>query len=113
MAQVLEFPSRQVQGLSYLESQLRELLKRKGADQALMDYAVTTVREIYQQHANAENYSFALELPQDTDEALAQLLQTRIADGIAGIRAENHVIIVRLIAELALAKVQLYQRDRD
>ena len=113
MAKVLEFPSRQVQGLSYVESQLRELLKRKGADQALMDYAAITIREIYQHYANAENYSFRLELPEATDEAMSKLLQARIEDGIEGIRAENHAIIVRLIAELALARVQLYQRERD
>jgi hypothetical protein len=112
MAKILQFPSARIQGLSFLEEQLRELLRNKGADQELMDFAASTVRTIYQESAAAENYSFSLSLPECVDEAGAGELQEQIQQGIAEIRKENHAIIVRLIAELALARVQLFQLQR-
>ncbi len=113
MANIIEFPSARIQGLSFLEEQLRDLLRSKGADEELMDYAARTVREIYEQSADAENYSFSVDLPETLDSAVAEALQAQLQEGVAGIRAANHAIIVRLIAELALARVQLFQAGRD
>jgi hypothetical protein len=112
MATILQFPSARVQGLSFLEDQLRDLLHGKGADKELMDYAASTVRDIYQRNVAEENYSFSLRLPEGIDESSADNLQQQIQEGIVGIRAENHAIIVRLIAELALAEVKLFQLRR-
>lgn len=112
MATVLEFPSQQVQGLSFLESQLRDLLGAKGADEELMAFAAKTVREIYERYATAENYSFSLELPGDISPGSSNQLKQDIQAGIEQIRGENHAIIVRLIAELALAEVRRFQLER-
>ena len=112
MATILQFPSARIQGLSFLEDQLRDLLRGKGADEELMDYAASTVRDIYQRNVAEENYSFSLSLPEDTSEHSAENLQRQIESGVAGIRAENHSIIIRLIAELALAEVKLFQLQR-
>jgi hypothetical protein len=112
MAKILQFPSAQIQGMAFLEDQLRELLRGKGADRELMDFAASTVKEIYQRNVEAENYSFSLSLPEVMDAAGENLLQQQIAQGIAKIREENHAVIVRLIAELALAQVQVFQLSR-
>ncbi len=113
MATILQFPSQQVQGLAYLEEQLRDLLLARGADQELVDFAANTVSEVYQRNAQAENYDFSLELPAAIDESSAEQLQEGIQAGIAGIQAENHAIIVRLIAELVLAEVKIFQYQRE
>ena len=113
MAKILQFPSAQVQGMTFLEDQLRELLRGKGADQELMDYAASTVRDIYQRNVGAENYQLSVSLPDSVVEADASGLEQQIQQGIDGIRAENHALVVRLIAELALAQVQLFQLQRE
>jgi hypothetical protein len=113
MAAILQFPSQQVQGLAYLEEQLRDLLLARGADQELIDFAARTVSDVYQRNAQAENYDFSLALPAGIDESSAEQLQEGIQAGIVGIRTENHAIIVRLIAELVLAEVKIFQYQRD
>jgi hypothetical protein len=113
MANILQFPSQQVQGLAYLEEQLKELLLARGADQELVDFAASTVSDVYQRNVTAENYDFSLSLPAVIDEPAAQQLQRAIETGIEGIRSENHAIIVRLIAELVLAEVKIFQYQRD
>lgn len=113
MARILEFPSQQVQGLAFLKDQIRDLLASKGADEELMNFAAATVGEIYQRHTQAENYGFTLTLPGSVDADAAALLQQDIEAGIQTIRAENHAVIVRLIAELTLAEVRSFQSERD
>lgn len=113
MAQVLEFPSQRVQGLAFLEEQIRELLTTRGADEELVDFAANTVREVYQRNIDAENYSFRLEVPASISEEDAASLRQGIESGINQIRDENHAIIVRLIAELVLAEVKLFQHQRQ
>jgi len=113
VATILQFPSQQVQGLAYLEDQLRDLLLARGADQLLIDFATRTVSDVYQRNVQAENYDFSLELPAGIDESSAEQLREGIQAGIVGIRTENHAIIVRLIAELVLAEVKIFQYQRD
>lgn len=113
MAKVLEFPSQRVQGLAFLEGQIRDLLAARGADEELMEFAADTIGEIYQRNVDAENYSFSLALPDTIDEAQSADLQQNIEVGIERIRAENHAIIVRLIAELTLAEVKIFQHQRQ
>jgi len=112
VAQVLEFPSQRVQGLAFLEEQIRELLAARGADDKLINFAANTVREIYQRNIEAENYDFRLEVPGNISEEDAETLRCGIEEGLRQIRDENHAIIVRLIAELVLAEVKLFQHQR-
>ncbi len=112
MAKILEFPSQRVQGLAFLEEQIRDLLAARGADEELMEFAASTIGDIYQRNVDAENYCFSLVLPDTIDETQSVKLQADIETGIERIRAENHAIIVRLIAELTLAKVKIFQQQR-
>jgi hypothetical protein len=113
MATILQFPSQQVQGLAYLEEQLGDLLLGRGADQELVDFAARTVSDVYRRNVQAENYDFSLELPPGIDESAAEQLREGIQAGIVGIQAENHAIVVRLIAELVLAEVKIFQYQRE
>lgn len=113
MSNVLTFPSEQVQGLAYLDRQLRELMRAKGADEAIIDFAAEQLTSIYGQLSDSEQYSFEVSLPttlsaQDSDD-LAQ----QINAGLEGVRKENHALLVRLVAQLVLAEVKLFQHERD
>ena len=112
MSQVLEFPSRERQGLAFLEQQVRELLAARGADEELMDYAASTVRDIYEKNVQAENYTVSLDLPEGLNPDQLGQLEEALAGAIEEVRDENHAVVVRLVAELALARVRLFQYER-
>ena len=69
MAEILEFPSRQAQGLAFLDRELRALLAARGADQRLIDFAVSQLTRTYAQLSESEQYSFTVELPASIDAA--------------------------------------------
>ena len=113
MGKVLEFPSQQAQGLAYLDAQLRKLLTSKGADQQLIDFAADQLTQTYTQLSKSEQYSFRIELPAGLDDEDTETLNQQINAGLEGIRSENHGLMVKLVAQLVLAKVQLFQHARD
>jgi hypothetical protein len=113
MGEVLEFPSRQAQGLAYLDRQLRELLSARGADQALIDFAANQLTQIYADLAESEQYSFSVELPDDLAEPEREQLYQQINRGLEGIRRENHALMLKLAAQLVLAQVRLFQHERQ
>lgn len=112
MGQVFEFPSQQAQGLAYLDRQLRSLLEHKGADQQLIDFAASQLTQIYAQLSESEQYVFTLRLPPGLDADARADLSEQITDGLEGIRQENHAMMVKLVAQLVLAEVRLYQHER-
>ena len=113
MGKVLEFPSQQAQGLAYLDTQLRNLLASKGADQKLIDFAAKILTQTYAELSESEQYSFSIALPAGIDESDSAELNQQINTGLQGIRAESHALMVRLVAQLVLTKLQLFQRERD
>lgn len=113
MGKVLEFPSRQVQGLAYLDGQLRKLLASKDADQTLIDFAAEQLTRTYAQLSESEQYSFSIQLPPGIDDADSEDLNQQINTGLEGIRVENHALMVKLVAQLVLTKVQLFQHERE
>ena len=112
MGDILEFPSQQAQGLAYLDRQLRELLTARGADQQLIDFTADQLTRIYAELTEAEQYSFSVELPSSLGDAEAASLYEQINTGLSGIRKENHALMLKLIAQLVLAEVKLFQRER-
>lgn len=113
MAQILSFPSQEAQGLAYLDRQLRELMESKGADVALIDFAAQHLTSIYSQLTDAEQYSFAVQLPEGLSQEDSHSLSEQINSGLSGLRKENHSTLVRLIAQLVLAEVKLFQHERE
>ena len=113
MASIIEFPSQRAQGLAFLDQQVRRLLAERGADKALIDFAAETTRRVYERSVEAENYSFSVTLPESISDNDAQALRDSIREGVERIRDENHAVLVRLIAELVMAEVRMFQASRD
>ena len=112
MADILEFPSRQAQGLAFLDRELRALLAARGADERLIDFAVSQLTRTYAQLTESEQYSFSVALPDSIDTAAKDALYQQINAGLEGIRKENHALMVQLIARLVLAELRLFQHER-
>ena len=112
MGDILEFPSQQAQGLAYLERQLREMLAARGADQPLIDFASSELTQIYAQLSESEQYSFSVELPETLSQEEKDALATQINLGLGGVAKANHALMLRLIAQLVLAEVKLFQHER-
>ncbi|MEM1113720.1 MAG: hypothetical protein AAGI11_17535 [Pseudomonadota bacterium] len=113
MGKLLEFPSQQAQGLAFLDRQLRAMLKARGADDATIDFAASALTRIYAELSDAERYSFSIQLPLGLDDAQAEALASEINQGLDGIRRENHALMLKLIAQLVLAEVRLFQHERS
>ncbi len=112
VGEILEFPSQQAQGLAFLDQQLRVLLASRGADQQLIDFAVDQLTRIYGELSESEQYSFAVELPESISAPDRDSIYRQITGGLEGIRRENHALMVKLIAQLVLAEVRLFQHER-
>jgi hypothetical protein len=112
LAEILEFPSRRAQGLAFLDRELRALLAARGADQRLIDFAVSQLTGTYAQLSESEQYSFTVELPASIDPAQRDALYQQINSGLEGIRKENHALMVQLVARLVLAELRLFQHQR-
>ena len=112
MGEVLEFPSQQAQGLAYLDRQLRALLQARGADEQLVDFAVDQLTRIYSELSESEQYSFGVELPDTISTRDRDSIYRQVTEGLEGIRKENHALMVKLIAQLVLAEVKLFQHER-
>ena len=112
MGKLLEFPSQQAQGLAYLERELRRLLASKGSDDETIDFAVAALTRIYSELNEAEKYTFSIQLPLGLDSEQSNALETEINRGLEGIRQENHALMLKLVAQLVLAEVRLFQHER-
>ncbi|MEH6608752.1 MAG: hypothetical protein V7696_05235 [Halioglobus sp.] len=113
MGDILEFPSQQAKGLAFLDRELRSLLEAKGADQLLIDFAATQLTQTYAQLSESEQYSFEVDLPKSLSVEQGSKLEEQINTGLEGVRKENHALLLKLIAQLVLAEVRLFQRQRD
>lgn len=113
MGNILEFPSQQAQGLAFLDRQLRSLLEAKGADEQLIDFAANQLTRIYADLSESEQYSFSVELPESISPTDRERLYSQVNEGLEGIRKENHSLMIKLVAQLVLAQVRLFQHERD
>ena len=112
MGDILEFPSQRTQGLAFLDRQLRELLAARGADERLVDFAANQLTKTYAHLSESEQYSFTVELPSHLTEEERDRLYREINAGLEGIRKENHALLVKMLAQLVLAEVKLFQHER-
>lgn len=112
MGDILDFPSQQAQGLAYLDRELRSLLATRGADEQLIDFAASQLTRIYADLSESEQYSFSVDLPAGISETERDRLHTQITAGLEGIRKENHALMIKLVAQLVLAELRLFQHER-
>ena len=113
MGDILNFPTSKAQGMAFLESQLREILARKGADEQLIAFAVEQLVRVYARINDSEQYSFSVRLPAGLSEAQKTILQADINKGLEAVRRNNHALLLELMAQLVLAEVKLFQHQRD
>ncbi|MFV0278702.1 MAG: hypothetical protein ACK5HY_16175 [Parahaliea sp.] len=112
MADILEFPSKRKQGLTFLERELRQLLRHKGADGELVDFASDLLISLYHQLTEAEHYQCRIQLPEGLSAADREALWEQINSGLAGVQRESHTLLVHLVARLVLTELKLFQRER-
>jgi hypothetical protein len=112
MADILEFPSLQAQGLAFLDRELRRLLEKRGADPALIDFAATQLTDIYSEITEQEDYQLKLAMPPELSAEAVESIREQVTEGLAAISRQNHAMLVRLAAQLVMARVQLFQRER-
>lgn len=113
MGDILEFPAAKAQGMAFLESQLRDILDSKGADEQLIAFAVEQLVKVYGRINESEQYSFSVQLPEGLSSREKTTLEGEINAGLEGVRRNNHALMLELVAQLVLAEVKLFQHQRD
>jgi len=113
MGDILDFPTSKAQGMAFLESQLRDILARKGADDQLIAFAVEQLVTVYARINDSEQYSVSVRLPDGLSGAEKSALQADITAGLEAVRRNNHALLLELVAQLVLAEVKLFQHRRD
>ena len=113
MADILEFPTREKQAFSFLQEQLSQLLRSKGADQTLIDFAIASLTDAYGELQKESDCHFEVRLPSQMTEQEALRLQEDIGAGIEQLRKEHHDLTLRFAARLMLTELRLFQRERD
>ena len=112
MAEILKFPTREKQAFDFLSEQLDQLLRQKGADDALIDYAVTSLTDVYRDlHADSKCH-LEIRLPGQISSAEAEVLQGDIEAAIERLRREHHDLTLKLAARLVLTELRLFQHER-
>lgn len=112
MAQVLTFPSSQVQGFAFLERELRQLLEKKGADDELVEFAIEQLTGIYRKVSDAEQQDFSVALPEGLSPSQRNQLESDINVGVTQLLKHNHRLTLELVAQLLLTQVRLFQLER-
>ena len=112
MADILEFPTREKQAFSFLQEQLSQLLRSKGADQTLIDFAIASLTDAYGELQKEADCHFEVRLSSQLTEQEASRLQEDIGAGIEQLRKEHHDLTLRLAARLMLTELRLFQRER-
>ena len=79
----------------------------------MINFAADTVKRVYARSVEAEDYSFSVTLPDGISGADAEALRQSIRRGVERIRDENHAVVIRLIAELVMAEVKMFQARRE
>ena len=112
MSDILEFPTREKQAFSFLQEQLSQLLRSKGADQTLIDFAIASLTDACGELQTESDCDFEVRLPSQMTEQEASRLQEDIGAGIEQLRKEHHDLTLRLAARLMLTELRLFQRER-
>ncbi len=113
MGEIIQFPTRQRQAFNFLEHELTVLLRSKGADEALIDYAIATLTEVYDDLGRNAGCQFEVRLPPDLTAEQASQLREDISSGIEALKREQHDLTLKLAARLVLTELRLFQHERD
>ena len=95
-----------------MERELRAMLTARGADAALIEFALSALTSVYTEMSESSDFSFRVDLPKDISPEDANRLQWQIAEGIDGIRTQHHNLAIKLAARLVLTEMKLFQQQR-
>jgi hypothetical protein len=112
MGEIIQFPTRQRQAFNFLEHELAVLLRSKGADEALIDYAIATLTEVYDDLGRNAGCQFEVRLPPGLSAEETSRLREDISSGIEALKREQHDLTLKLAARLVLTELRLFQHER-
>jgi hypothetical protein len=112
MAEIVQFPTRQRRAFDFLERELAALLQHKGADEALIEFATTTLTEVYDELVRNSDCQFEIRLPPNLSTAEERQLREDITAGIEKLRRDHHDLTLKLAARLVLTELRLFQHER-
>jgi len=113
MSNVIQFPSRAAQGITYLENGIRKLMESKGDSEEAILLTIDTLKEVYKKYGSLGQQYLQLKLPPYLSQEHMQAITQQVSSGIQMLNQEHSKIINQLAAELALTKVQLNQYQSD
>ena len=90
MAEILKFPTRKKQAFAFLEEQLTQMLRDKGAGHKLVNHAIASLTNVYAALLRESDCHFEVRLPEQLSRDDAQHLQEDIAAGIEPLRKTHH-----------------------
>jgi len=109
MGKVIKFPSKEAQGMAYLETGINDLMALTGENADTVNITIETLKDVYRKYGNMGKQHFSLKLPPYITDEHIRLISQQITSGIQMLNEEHAKIINRLAAELVLTKVQLHQ----
>ena len=112
MAEILEFPTRERQAFTFLKEQLAQMLRNKGADDTLINHAISSLTDVYAELQGESECHFEVRLPQQLSQNEALSLQEDIAAGVEQLRKVHHDLTLKLAARLMLTELRLFQHER-
>lgn len=107
MGKVIEFPSKAIQGMAFLEEGIRNIMASKGENEEAIALTLETLREVYRKYGDMGKQHFSLKLPPYISEEHIQLISQQITEGIQMLNKEHAKVINQLASELVLTKVEL------
>ena len=113
MAEILEFPTRKKQAFAFLEEQLTQMLRDKGADDKLINHAIASLTDVYAELLRDSDCHFEVRLPEQLSRDEAHHLHEDIAAGIEQLRKTHHDLTLKLAARLVLTELKLFQHERS
>lgn len=113
MAEILEFPNREKQAFAFLKEQLTQMLRSRGADDKLIDHAISSLKAVCAELQGDSDCHFEVRLPEQLSRDEAQCLQEDIDSGIDQLRTLHHDLTLKLAARLVLTELKLFQHERS
>lgn len=107
MGKVIEFPSKEVQGMAFLEDGIRKIMTSKGESEEAISLTLDTLKEVYSKYADMGKQNFSVKLPPYLSEEHIEIISQQITEGVQMLNKEHAKIINKLASELVLTKVEL------
>jgi len=107
MGKVIKFPSKEVQGMAFLEDGIRKIMAAKGESEEAISLTLDTLKEVYSKYADMGKQNFSVKLPPYLSEEHIEIISNQITEGVQMLNKEHAKIINKLASELVLTKVEL------